>query len=84
MDGRGTLARSGVRIVSAAKWLVYCGAVAVVGGGVVFVLTAAWLGIPVARAIRETPLFGAVSPSLAAVGVLLATFVIVLDTDLRS
>lgn len=80
MDGRGMLAR----VVATAKWLVYCGVVAVVGGGIVFVLAAAWLGIPVTKALRETPLSGAVSPSLVAVGVLLAAVVIVVDADLRS
>jgi hypothetical protein len=84
MDGRGMLTRVGTSVVSAVKWAIYCGAIAMVGGGIVFVLTAAWLGMPVAQAIRETPVFGAVSPSLAAVGVLLAAVVIVLDADLRS
>jgi hypothetical protein len=80
MGGQGVLAR----VVATAKWLVYCGAVAIVGGGIVFVLAAAWLGIPVKKALRETPVSGAVSPSMVAVGVLLAAVVIVLDADLRS
>ena len=53
-------------------------------GGVVFVLTAARLGLPVVQATREMPMPGALSPSLVAVGTLLTALVIVLDTDLQS
>ncbi|AQL41848.1 hypothetical protein BV210_03560 [Halorientalis sp. IM1011] len=80
MDGREML----VGVVATTKWLVYCGGVAVVGGGIVFVLAVAWLGVPVQKVVRETPVFGAVSPSIVAVGVLFAAVVMVLDADLRS
>ncbi len=78
------MVRASVRVVATAKWLVYCGTIALVGGGSVFVLTAQWLGLPVSRVLRETPLLGAVSPSLAAVGVLGVAAVLVADADLQS
>ncbi|WP_299263179.1 hypothetical protein [Halorientalis sp.] len=59
-------------------------AVVAVAGGVVFVLTAARLGLPVVQATRERPMPGALSPSLVAVGTLLTALVIVFDTDLQS
>lgn len=84
MDERGTMPRVVSWLVAVLKWCLYCGGIAVVGGGIVFVLTAAWLGLPVREIVRETPVFGAVSPSLVAVGILLGAVVIVADADLRS
>lgn len=71
--------RCGAAAHSAVKWCVYCLAIALVGGTVVYALFATWLGLPTKQLLARVPV--TVSPEAVGVGVLLLLVLVVTDTE---
>lgn len=71
--------RFGAAAHGAVKWTVYCLAIALVGGTVVYALIAAWLGLPTKQLLARVPV--AVPPEAIGVGALVVLVLVVTDTE---